>query len=294
MTFTLRLTLCAVPMFLAASAFAQDVPCAADGDCGPDQICALSDCPPPCDPADPTCQPVDCGTGGVCIDIGGGPADCISDADCAVGEACITETFESCTGNGCACPDGDPACGCDQAPPPECTTETISVCLPPYAAPCVEAADCGDGFTCEFFESCACSGSSGGGAADPAAPEPCDCLPADEGSCVLTRVECVSAADCLPGFECVAEATTDPCLVNADGTTECGGGSESVSICAPPGFVGGGVERETGALAADDNDAAPPAADEDDGFTFSCQASGTTGLLPLAALGMLLRRRRST
>ena len=58
---------------------------------------------------------------------------------------------------------------------------------------------------------------------------------------------------------------------------------------APPGFVGGDVERTTGVLADE-----PPA----DGVGFegddvrSCHASGRAGLWPVAALGLLLRGRR--
>jgi hypothetical protein len=167
----------------------------------------------------------------------------------------------------------------------------VSVCLPAYAAPCVAASDCGEGFTCEFFEACTCGGSQGsdGGDAAPAPPDACECVPADEGSCVLTRVECVTAADCQDGFECVAEGSTQSCLVDADGTTECGGDRAIVSICAPPGFVGGDVERETGLL-ADEQPANDVAFEGDDILT--CQASGRAGLLPVAALGLLLRRRR--
>jgi uncharacterized protein (TIGR03382 family) len=294
MTFSLRLALCTVPFWLATSALAQEVPCVQDADCADGQICALVDCAAPaCDPADPTCEQVDCGVGGVCVDDVVRPVDCASDADCADGETCVTESFESC-GTGCVCPEGDPACGCDVAAPPACATETVSACLPAYAAPCVAASDCGDGFTCEFFEACACGGSQGSGGGDAASPpiDACECLPADEGNCVLTRVECASAADCQEGFECVAEGSTGSCLVDADGTTECGGDSAIVSICAPPGFVGGDVERETGSLAADDgvnDEEVPP---NDVISVLSCQASGSAGVWPVAALGLLLRRRR--
>ncbi len=71
MRLTLHLSALAIPFF-AAGVLAQDVACESDADCGDEQICALTDCARPCDDGDVDCEPVDCGGGGVCIDVGGG------------------------------------------------------------------------------------------------------------------------------------------------------------------------------------------------------------------------------
>jgi uncharacterized protein (TIGR03382 family) len=303
MRLTLQLTALAIPFFAATGALAQDIPCTSDADCGEGQICALTDCAQPCDTdVDPNCEPTDCGTGVTCIDIGEPPPpNCTADADCAEGERCITETFETCVDTGCACPDGDPACECPPPPPEgECATETFSYCAPPWAAACDADADCGAGFTCELLEVCACSGgggSEGAPDADPAAPpaEECVCETATEGSCVLERVECESAADCLEGFECVDEGSAGTCSVSEDGTVSCDEPAASASICVPPAFTNG-PEAESGLVRAEDagSDDEDNLGDDVDAqnIIINCSASSPAGALPLAALLLLLRRRR--
>lgn len=303
MRLTLQLTALAIPFFAASGALAQDIPCERDADCGESQICALTDCAAPCDTdEDPACEPTDCGSGGVCIDIGPPPPrDCTSDADCAEAERCIVETFESCVGSGCACAEDDPACDCDVPVDEECTTETYAFCAPPWAGACEADADCGAGFTCEVLEVCACSG--GGGDrdapdADPAPPseEECVCEPADEGSCVLERVECETDADCLEGFECVDEGSAGACSVSEDGTVSCDEPTDSASICAPPSFING-PEGESGLVRADDagGDGEPidePIVEVELTNIFACSTSSPASALPLAGLALLLRRRR--
>ncbi len=225
------------------------------------------------------------------------PPDCTTDDDCAEGEACIVQTFESCTGSGCVCPDDDPSCGCDVPEEEECKSETYAFCAPPWAGGCDVDADCGDGFTCELLQSCACSGSGGdnGPEGDAAPEEACVCEPDTEGSCVLVRVECDSDADCLEGFECQDEGSVGACSVSEDGAVDCDGPAESASICMPPSF-GGGTGAENGLIRADDADDE----EEEEGLgddvdarnIFNCAATSPMGALPLVSLALLLRRRR--
>jgi uncharacterized protein (TIGR03382 family) len=303
MRLTLQLTALAIPFFAATGALAQDIPCESDADCGENQICALTDCARPCDTdEDPACEPTDCGGGGTCIDIGEPPPPaCAVDADCAEGERCIVETFESCVGTGCVCAEDDPACDCDVPAEEECKTETYAFCAPPWALACDVDSDCGPGFTCELLESCACSGGGGSDGpeapdADPAPPEQeCVCEPATEGSCVLERVECASDADCLEGFACVDEGSAGTCSVSEDGTVDCDEPAESARICMPPAFVGG-PEGEAGLIRAEDDgsDDEDTLGDDVDAqnIIINCSASSPAGALPLAALALLLRRRR--
>lgn len=96
------------------------------------------------------------------------PGPCESDADCADGMVCAEHTEGECTVS------ADVPCGpdgCDPLPtPPEemCTERTVTQCAPKWALPCVEAADCGEGFRCvEYIEQwCDAGGAVAGG--DPA------------------------------------------------------------------------------------------------------------------------------
>jgi hypothetical protein len=289
----------------ACSAAAPPVeqPCSVDEDCGPDQLCAIVDCARPCDAADPDCEPTDCAGGGFCIDRAPPPPPpCASDDDCDGDDVCITGTVESCAGSGCACPDdgdgdasNDPPCDCGSPTPPECTTETFAFCGPRYLDDCAVDADCGPGFTCEIHDACDCS------------TDPCDCPTepgvAPPGTCALVRVECVEDADCTDGFVCVAEATTEPCFVDDAGNTSCDAPA-ATKVCQPPGYFEGapapGVEGATRDGDADnDADDADDAGDDDDQpglgndvVIFACAQGNAAGALPLAALALLLRRRR--
>lgn len=278
-----------------------ETPCTTDADCGPDQLCAVVDCARPCDVSDPACVPTDCPGGGVCIDRGPAPG-CTVDDDCAGDDVCITQTVESCAGSGCACPsDGDedpnndPPCDCaaDPASPPECTTESYAYCGPRYLADCALDADCGPGFTCQVHDACDCSS------------DPCDCPTepgvAPPGTCELVRVECND--DCPEGLVCVDEAT--PCVGGAEGGS-CDAPTEPTRICVPPGYVQEGpppdVEGDGGEVLAGEDDrsvdddaadaTAAPGDDDDDVIIFGCAQGTPTGALPLAALALLLRRRR--
>ncbi|MBM4279237.1 MAG: hypothetical protein FJ137_00265 [Deltaproteobacteria bacterium] len=287
------------------------VACTTDSDCADDQFCAVFDCPATCDSADPDCVPVDCPGSGVCSPHGEQtpppPPSCTTDADCGDGTVCITQTVESCASEGCACPDNgsgdgdgdptnDPPCECPPPSAPDCTTETVSFCGPRWLDECATDADCGPGFTCEQAEDCTCS-------IDSAGNESCDCSDAPtSGACQLVRVECTDAADCSDGFVCVEEAATEPCATDEQGNTDCGPPLVT-RICVPPDYVspvdkgGEGETRnddDTAAGSDGDGDGDDAVDDTDDGsaYIFNCAQGGAGGALPLAALALLLRRRR--
>jgi uncharacterized protein (TIGR03382 family) len=284
--------LVAFALIAPASAFAQATECLTDADCADGEVCALTDCGPTCDPDDPTCEPVDCGSGGVCIAVEEPPPSCTADSDCADGDICITQTIASCTG--CACaddgdndPTNDPPCDCPAEP--ECTDETFSFCGPRYLGDCAVDADCGAGFTCTAAESCACAISS-----DDAAPADCVCETSDTLVCVLDRVECTDDADCADGLVCVDEAANAPCAIREDGSAECDAVDDGTRICAPEGYLGGAVEARADAN-DEDGDDEDDGDDGDDGdiVTIDCSQSSAAGALPFAAaLVVLLRRRR--
>lgn len=313
----MRLTLLPVLSLLTpAFAFAQGEPpppppteCVVDADCAEGEFCAPVDCAPPCDPtADPACEPVDCSGTGVCIaaEPPPPPVECTADADCAGDDVCITGTSESCSGEGCVCPDdgdgdpsNDPPCDCLAPAPPECTTETFAFCGPRYLDDCTVDADCGAGFTCDAVDTCVCT--APGAEGDAAAPPDCSCEPSDTRSCVLERVECSDDADCAEGFVCLNDGAEAPCVLEEDGSTNCGANDVAAGgICAPEGFgEAGGVVRgeDNGASGNNDEDEDIDGDVEDEaGITIDCSQAGGRASAPFAllALGLgLLRRRRA-
>jgi hypothetical protein len=86
--------------------------------------------------------------------------DCEEDSDCLDGWACNRYEREACTDAGEAppCQEGD---DCKQASAadrvPDCTSETVRVCEPPWAGACEEDADCGAGFECVELIAGTCS-----------------------------------------------------------------------------------------------------------------------------------------
>jgi uncharacterized protein (TIGR03382 family) len=272
-----------------------EVACTSDADCAADQFCAVPDCAPPCDSADPTCEPVDCSGGGVCLPRGEPPPPpCSSDADCADGTVCITATSESCASTGCACPsDGDndpsndPPCDCPPPSEPECTTETYAFCGPRWLDDCAVAEDCGPGFTCEQISDATCSiDSNGNESCDPPTGE-------TQGYCDLIRVECADDTDCSDGFLCVDDASaTEPCAVDDTGASNCEAPT-ATKICVPPGYqqalpvAAEGGERSDGAVDEGDDES-----DDDGDVVINCAQGNAASLSPLAALGVLVLRRR--
>jgi len=198
------------------------------------------------------------------------PLPCTSDEQCAEGMKCVTEEVEECTGGSAPCADpgidgGAP--DCPEPTPEECTTHTVSGCLPTYMLPCTQASDCGPaGFTCEPVEECSCPGSPGsagtptpgmdGGGAEPApaesdparpaadagadpVPSECTCTPTGENFCQVTVVACDAASDCPAGWSC-GENPEGSCWSGPEGS-----GCEPADpamLCVPPydDVTGGG------------------------------------------------------
>ena len=278
--------------------------CIADTDCAVGQVCALSDCGPGCDPDDPACEPPDCAGAGICIDSNEPPPpECDVDSDCSGDDVCIIRTVESCSASGGSAPDGGAPAPPPSDPPTECTVETYASCGPRWFAECTVDSDCGAGFTCEFLSQtdCACTAPD----ADPTTDEcACEETPATEGVCVLEPVACSADAECDNDFVCIVDGNVGV------GCNEAGGGDcgapesperdapDAVDgYCAPVGFAGpregneaiGGESPTTDDVENDDDDD-----DSDDDFGMFCAATNASpaGLLPFAALALVLRRRR--
>jgi MYXO-CTERM domain-containing protein len=189
--------------------------CAADADCEAGFVCQVV--------GGGACPAIDCAEGEKCdfscdaVEIMGCvPGPCDSDADCGESQVCYKDSYEECSGGSASsepcsrdgeCPEPLPA------EEPVCTTVEWSQCVPRWAAPCEEAADCGPGFTCEAFEECSCVGSAGGSDAacaegeECAEPEPlpepeCTCTPSDVNYCKLVETPCVEDGECGDGLVC--------------------------------------------------------------------------------------------
>ncbi|MDP2340848.1 MAG: hypothetical protein Q8O67_07820 [Deltaproteobacteria bacterium] len=316
--FVVGFGLVSLSFFAVAPAFAQSEPdapepapqeCTSDLDCPEGSLCSPSDCACVDDNADGACD-TECPAAGICLVVEEPPPACATDSECGEGLICITETFESCSGGGSdgAAPCDPDAGNCDPptepSPPPECTSETVSFCAPPYFAACDVDADCGGGFACIAEEICTCEGTvSPDGSGDPAEPAPpdCSCTTGDANVCVLVRTTCTDDADCALGLVCVDESVaTVPCDAK-DGTTNCGGGGDIIAaerICAPEGFDGevrtqeevdeaqGGGD-ENGEDGDDEEDG-----DDDGDIVINCAQTSPGAVLPFAAIALLLRRRR--
>jgi Cys-rich repeat protein len=252
---------------------------------------------PPCEPAEES----------VCV-----PVPCSSDADCASGMVCFTETREECEGSEpCAGDPGDaddpgsaePAppnpdpdaksADCD-AEPVNCTTVTASSCVPRWALPCEAAADCGAGFTCEEQLRGGCAGSEGsagsGTPSDGAEPTPPDAggddssnfaAPADGGGDCFFEPSGVFACvpvetGCTTSADC-AEGWT--CDANHEGacwaSSDGSTGCDPVdpaNICYPPYYDLGG-----GGFAEGNDSGAPTGGPRGDDETPPAAPSGEDG-----------------
>lgn len=167
---------------------------------------------------------------------------CMTNAECPSGMVCHEYSYDKCDypaeeRPACdpAAPDCMMAAGSGAPPPPECEAVTERECVAPYTLPCSQNSDCGDGFRCVQYESCGCSGSSGGatppdsGDFAPPAPEDagvggaggemaidagsptdpdCECKPSGEFYCELVEQPCSDASECPAGFSCGADPNT--------------------------------------------------------------------------------------
>jgi len=285
--------------------------CLDDSDCATGQLCLLSDCGPSCDPDDEACEPTDCGGAGICVDEEIPFVECVADSDCSDGDICISTTTETCSGGG-----SDPGRGGEDAAPPrdpptECKVETYAYCGPRWYDDCEVASDCGPGFTCEFLSQsdCACTAPD----EDPTTDEcACEETPATEGVCVLELVVCTDDAGCADDFVCIFEGEVGVGC-NEAGGGDCGAEDNAErdpalvadGYCAPVGFEGpredeneAGETPTTIGEGEGEGEDAVDSVDEDDDvpnpYLFACAASnaGPAGLLPFAALALVLRRRR--
>lgn len=267
-TLSISMTALAVFMSFAAESRA-DTSCNADAECPKGFTCQVTgasgctssacaageDCPPP-PPCDPqvykSCEP--------------GP--CKVDSDCATGMVCYASTETDCSNI------ATPACApnekCPPAPDPTpCTTTTVNTCVPKYDLPCQTATDCGDGFTCEHEQSCACSGGSaaadagvatsgggsgsnprtpvpapsGSGSADPApaptqipVPDPspdCTCTTSVTARCEAKSITCTADSTCPSGWTCVTPPQVTPGCAEPAHVIGFDGGT-TVPVCDPP------------------------------------------------------------
>ncbi len=231
------------------------------------EVTAVSDCAAPapaCEPGKacamaptPTCESREYRS---CV-----PGVCQTDADCASGMVCHEQRQESCAvAPSPPCADGGL---CPRPTPPSCETKVERTCLPRYLLPCEQAAQCGEGFTCEAQQQCGCSGGMAGagapipqpqdgGQAEPApsipAPAPpadrpapeadagapsmpgppdCSCTPTADKYCKPIEVVCTSDAECPALWKCTVTGTS--------------GGPTPMQGCAVPegqdaGICGGG------------------------------------------------------
>ncbi|MFO0746085.1 MAG: MYXO-CTERM sorting domain-containing protein [Myxococcota bacterium] len=226
--------------------------CQLDADCGAGLVCQVVGGTGCACPDGAACEPCETTEFRACV-----PGPCTQDGDCGDGLVCVS--YETpCATTEPACP---PDSNCDLPAPPPCETTTTSVCAPKWILPCQADADCGDGFTCEAGETCACSGggastppsdASGGssGSSDPADPsgaplpppeDDCTCTPSDTKTCHPKELTCTADDECPAGWSCAAAPSTQTCSASSDGgepqcdpPTDPGPGS-----CYPAGWYGG-------------------------------------------------------
>jgi len=218
--------------------------CAVDSDCPANFTCesdSFASCPPCADDGSvcALCEPQ---SYSYCMPPP--PTPCSADADCDGGDVCVSYTYETCSGTGVGyvCPSEGPC----EVPPvmeeePTCEAQTEAYCVPRYVAPCQAAADCGPGFTCDAYESCACSGSGGvprDGQTEPDVQPDCICEPSGEKYCQVIVVECDTNADCAQDLECISGPSETTVSVDPDGsdTMSTDPAPAPVSYCLPPGY----------------------------------------------------------
>lgn len=221
-------------LWQSGSAAAQE--CAADEDCVKGYTCEVvgeSGCGFACPEGDPECAPPEDFECEVMQYKACVPGPCSSDADCEDGMVCHEfEAFDCPVTSGPAeidCPPGSECPKPEPAPEPEpCEPSTTSQCVPRYAVPCEEAADCGDGFDCVEDIAVSCDGSgpvpADGGGSDPGAgdgepaPEPrpapeesCSEEPLGTFHCEAREVACEADSDCPTDWSCQENYSRPAC-----------------------------------------------------------------------------------
>jgi hypothetical protein len=259
-------------------------------------------------------------------------AACQSNADCGDDMVCFESTSTQCSGDTPTtkpCPEGVACEKSQPTAPPSCTEVKVKSCIPKYAAPCTNAADCGDGFRCVEQQSCGCSGSAGGepppardatSTGTPrdtaASPPDCSCAPSGVFSCAPIVEHCAEDTQCPADWTCEDHGSTSsggcadpgPAAGAPADVSFCDAGPPVVTHdnrCTPPfGGLGGSVP--TGDLgksnAEDQSSAVPPTAagsnpgsSESNGCQMSRVASPLGGAFFAGVLGLLgfaLRRAR--
>ena len=229
--------------------------------CPPDEECPE---PPPCEEEEWTeCVP----------DL----TECVADSDCPEPFVCITVEYTECSGSATspACPPGEDCPDPPEPEEPDCEEGEESFCAPPYIAPCEEDDDCGEGFTCEEVQECACSGGGavGGGSSGSTGTDSggdddsgdgegdddgfdCDCEGIDEYYCQPEEIDCEEDPDCPEDWSCMsAPSPGAPCYYNEEtDETFCEEEEDTPeSICIPPdwGYWGAGGSSGYGEAAAD-------------------------------------------
>lgn len=265
---------------LVSSANAQT--CDADSDCpkGFDcEVTAVSGCTAPAPAPEPAGTRPACDAGACAADAGAPamrpacetkeyrscvPGECKADSDCASGMVCHERRIGTC--QSAPTPACAPGFKCPDFVPPMCTETVEHVCIPRYVLPCQQAADCGDGFTCEAHERCGCAGSTGSagaaapvpstpasgptptpsadaGIADFRAPDPqppaaqplpppdCKCEPTPEKYCKVIERACRADVECPANFYCQQSA---PATNPATPAIECDvpAGQGDAGVCA--------------------------------------------------------------
>jgi hypothetical protein len=210
-----------------------DLGCAADADCGAEEVCSVEGCAPSycgCDPATGqwACSK-DCGP--ACVPAGGCPAPdpsvaaCATEADCAPGETC-DET--ACVSSSCDCDATTGQWLCTDDCRPACAPASQDCDGPnPADGACYANADCAAGETCEMAgcqpSDCTCADGQWVCTDDCAGTCTASCLGENPQGCVADG--CPEGEVCMM-IGCVSSSCgCDPSTGQWICTDDCGGGT---------------------------------------------------------------------